>query len=81
MKHTLLNYKLDLMCNCILMLRHTKLNATSVKSLSMRSQVDVLEEYHPFLNVLNPHRASELLPHRPWDCAIDLLSGSPTPRG
>ncbi len=26
-------------------------------------------------------RASKLPPHRPWDCAIDLLLGEPVPRG
>ncbi|XP_067233064.1 uncharacterized protein [Chanodichthys erythropterus] len=32
-------------------------------------------------DVFCPQRASKLPPHRPWDCAIDLLPGEPVPRG
>ncbi|KAK3534427.1 hypothetical protein QTP86_015226, partial [Hemibagrus guttatus] len=35
----------------------------------------------PFSDVFCPKRASKLPPHRPWDCAIDLLPGEPVPRG
>ncbi|KAK3570971.1 hypothetical protein QTP86_031258 [Hemibagrus guttatus] len=37
--------------------------------------------YAPFSDVFCPKRASKLPPHRPWDCAIDLLPGEPVPRG
>ncbi|KAK3538047.1 hypothetical protein QTP70_027401 [Hemibagrus guttatus] len=37
--------------------------------------------YAPFSDVFCPKRASTLPPHRPWDCAIDLLPGEPVPRG
>ncbi|KAK3563138.1 hypothetical protein QTP86_016376, partial [Hemibagrus guttatus] len=31
---------------------------------------------------IQPHRkASKLPPHRPWDCAIDLIPGEPVPKG
>ncbi|KAK3549109.1 hypothetical protein QTP70_032424 [Hemibagrus guttatus] len=33
------------------------------------------------IRLLRPMRASKLPPHRPWDCAIDLLPGEPVPRG
>ncbi|KAK3505614.1 hypothetical protein QTP70_004681, partial [Hemibagrus guttatus] len=32
-------------------------------------------------DVFCPKRASKLPPHRPWDCAIDLLPGEPVPKG
>ncbi|KAK3560261.1 hypothetical protein QTP86_003987 [Hemibagrus guttatus] len=34
----------------------------------------------PGSDVFSPKRASKLPPHRPWDCAIDLLPGEPVPR-
>ncbi|KAK3538562.1 hypothetical protein QTP86_006724 [Hemibagrus guttatus] len=30
---------------------------------------------------LDPQKASKLPPHRPWDCAIDLIPGEPVPKG
>ncbi|KAK3556238.1 hypothetical protein QTP70_006922 [Hemibagrus guttatus] len=32
-------------------------------------------------DIFCPRRASKLPPHRPWDCAIDLLPGESVPRG
>ncbi|KAK3535061.1 hypothetical protein QTP70_002592 [Hemibagrus guttatus] len=48
-----------------------------------------LEQHNPILSwstgeatsIESPSRASKLPPHRPWDCAIDLLPGDPVPRG
>lgn len=36
-------------------------------------------EYHDLGNVFSKHRALSLPPHRPYDCAIDLLPGAPLP--
>ncbi|KAK3535798.1 hypothetical protein QTP70_021111 [Hemibagrus guttatus] len=43
--------------------------------------MDIPACYAPFSDVFCPKRASKLPPHRPWDCAIDLLLGEPVPRG
>lgn len=39
----------------------------------------VPEIYHDLTEVFNKDRASALPPHRPYDCAIDLLPGAPLP--
>lgn len=38
-------------------------------------------EYNDFREVFNKSRATSLPPHRPYDCAIDLLPGSAPPKG
>uniref|UniRef100_A0A146SAR5 Gypsy retrotransposon integrase-like protein 1 n=1 Tax=Fundulus heteroclitus TaxID=8078 RepID=A0A146SAR5_FUNHE len=38
-------------------------------------------EYHDLREVFNKAKATSLPPHRPYDCAIDLLSGTTPPRG
>ncbi|KAL0161004.1 hypothetical protein M9458_044729, partial [Cirrhinus mrigala] len=37
--------------------------------------------YSDFQDIFCPKRASQLPPHRPWDCAIDLVSNASLPRG
>ncbi|KAK3563596.1 hypothetical protein QTP86_031829 [Hemibagrus guttatus] len=34
-----------------------------------------------YQDVFCPRKASKLPPHRPWDCAIDLVPGEPVPKG
>ena len=41
----------------------------------------VPSEYYDLKEVFNKVRAASLPPHRPYDCAIDLLPGSSPPRG
>lgn len=41
----------------------------------------VPEDYHDLGEVFNKEKALSLPPHRPYDCAIDLLPGSPLPSG
>lgn len=41
----------------------------------------VPEEYHDLREVFSKARATVLPPHRPYDCAIDLLPGTTPPRG
>uniref|UniRef100_A0A3Q3AU88 ribonuclease H n=1 Tax=Kryptolebias marmoratus TaxID=37003 RepID=A0A3Q3AU88_KRYMA len=43
------------------------------------SQVPV--QYHDLSEVFSKHRATSLPPHRPYDCAIDLLPGTCPPKG
>ena len=37
--------------------------------------------YHPLKEVFNKSKALSLSPHRPYDCAIDLIPGSTIPKG
>ncbi len=37
--------------------------------------------YASFSDVFCLKKASQLPPHRPWDCAIDIIPGEPVPRG
>ena len=45
------------------------------------SLAKVLVEYHDLKEVFCKTRATCLPPHRPYDCAIDLRSGTSPPRG
>ncbi|KAL0159647.1 hypothetical protein M9458_043372, partial [Cirrhinus mrigala] len=40
-----------------------------------------LVKHDPILSWGTGERASQLPPHRPWDCAIDLVPDAPLPRG
>ncbi|KAK3531146.1 hypothetical protein QTP70_013246 [Hemibagrus guttatus] len=55
--------------------------ATSIESPFVNRPLEIPTYYAPFSDVFCPKRASKLPPHRPWDCAIDLLTGEPVPRG
>ncbi|KAK3569717.1 hypothetical protein QTP86_003565 [Hemibagrus guttatus] len=55
--------------------------ATSIESPLVSQPLRIPTCYAPFSDVFCPKRASKLPPHRPWDCAIDLLPGEPVPRG
>ncbi|KAK3564108.1 hypothetical protein QTP86_007568 [Hemibagrus guttatus] len=55
--------------------------ATSIESPLINQPLRIPPCYAPFSDVFCPKRASKLPPHRPWDCAIDLLPGEPVPRG
>uniref|UniRef100_A0A803TPI1 DUF4939 domain-containing protein n=1 Tax=Anolis carolinensis TaxID=28377 RepID=A0A803TPI1_ANOCA len=39
------------------------------------------KKYSDFWDVFNEKEAEKLPPHRPYDCAIDLVEGAPIPRG
>eukprot|EP00066_Takifugu_rubripes_P017527 XP_011606793.1 PREDICTED: uncharacterized protein LOC105417071 [Takifugu rubripes] len=43
--------------------------------------VGVPEQYHDLAEVFSKPRATSLPLHRPYDCAIDLLPGTATPKG
>ncbi|KAK3505766.1 hypothetical protein QTP70_004100 [Hemibagrus guttatus] len=55
--------------------------ATSIESPSVHQPLQIPACYAPFSDVFCPKRASKLPPHRPWDCAIDLIPGESVPRG
>ncbi|KAK3534603.1 hypothetical protein QTP86_016754 [Hemibagrus guttatus] len=61
---------------------HTlQVQATSVESPFDARSVDIPACYSHFGDVFCPKKAAKLPPHRPWDCAIDLIPGEPVPRG
>ena len=57
------------------------LNATSIESPHQTNPVDIPSAYDAYKDVFCPQRASQLPPHRPWDCCIDLIPGQPLPHG
>ncbi|KAI2658554.1 Transposon Tf2-9 polyprotein [Labeo rohita] len=48
---------------------------------STKLQESIPAEYHDLLEAFSTTKATQLPPHRPGDCAIDLLPGSIPPRG
>ncbi len=56
-------------------------NATSIESPVDQQSVDIPEYYSHFRDVFCPKKATQLPPHRPWDCAMDLLPGESVPKG
>ncbi|KAK3509845.1 hypothetical protein QTP70_014799 [Hemibagrus guttatus] len=59
---------------------HLPTQATSVES-PPEVPPDIPACYSHFRDVFCPRKASKLPPHRPWDCAIDLIPGEPVPKG
>lgn len=57
------------------------INSISIESPLENRSVDIPMGYAHFSDVFCPKRPSNLPPHRPWDCAIDLLPDEPVPRG
>ncbi|KAK3534988.1 hypothetical protein QTP70_001943 [Hemibagrus guttatus] len=60
---------------------HLPAQATLVESPPEACPPDIPACYSHFRHVFCPKRASKLPPHRPWDCAIDLIPGEPVPKG
>ncbi|KAL0148188.1 hypothetical protein M9458_056509 [Cirrhinus mrigala] len=54
---------------------------TSVESPIEKRSVQIPKIYSSYKDVFCPKRASQLPPHQPWDCAIDLVPDAPMPRG
>ncbi|KAL0199301.1 hypothetical protein M9458_007841, partial [Cirrhinus mrigala] len=54
---------------------------TSIESPIEKQSVQIPDIYTSYKDVFCPKRASQLPPHRPWDCAIDLVPDAPMPRG
>nr|XP_055046301.1 plexin-C1-like [Misgurnus anguillicaudatus] len=55
--------------------------STSTESPKNNVSVSIPPVYSEFQDVFCPKRASQLPPHWPWDCTIDLLLGKPVPKG
>ncbi|KAI2661165.1 Transposon Tf2-9 polyprotein [Labeo rohita] len=54
---------------------------TSVESPVSNQSVEIPAMYSDYADVFCPKRASQLPPHRPWDCAIDLVPNASLPKG
>ncbi|KAL0177034.1 hypothetical protein M9458_025928, partial [Cirrhinus mrigala] len=57
------------------------LPSTRVESLEPSFTPEVPAEYMAFQDVFWKQAATQLPPHQPWDCAIDLLPGAQLPKG
>ncbi|KAK3540352.1 hypothetical protein QTP70_029561 [Hemibagrus guttatus] len=69
-------------CDCSLLLPETALLGSTTKWKSVSStQANLPGEYQDYQDVFSQMAATKLLPHRPWDCAIDLLPGAKLPKG
>ncbi|KAK3567364.1 hypothetical protein QTP86_019905 [Hemibagrus guttatus] len=62
-------------------IHEVQVHATSVESPLENHSIAIPACYSRFSGVFCPKKASKLPPHRPWDCAIDLIPGEPVPRG
>ncbi len=57
------------------------LGSTTIESPEITTKVNLPEEYRAFQDFFSKVAATKLPPHRPWDCAIDLLPGTKLPKG
>ncbi|KAI2663997.1 Transposon Tf2-8 polyprotein [Labeo rohita] len=55
--------------------------STRVESPEPAFTPEIPAEYTAFQDVFSKQAATHLPPHRPWDCAIDLLLGAQLPKG
>ncbi|KAL0190887.1 hypothetical protein M9458_013585, partial [Cirrhinus mrigala] len=72
--------------NCLVNLPHSPsvpvlLSSTQVESPEPSFTPEIPAEYMAFQDVFNKQAATHLPPHRPWDCAIELLPGAQLPKG
>ncbi|XP_073675909.1 cilia- and flagella-associated protein 74 [Garra rufa] len=61
--------------------RPIPLHATTIESPATQSATAIPPVYQSFTDVFSKERATQLPPHRPWDCSIDLLPGAKLPHG
>ncbi len=57
------------------------INSTTVESPEVEHKGEIPLEYRAFQDVFSKRLATQLPPHRPWDCAIHLLPGATLPKG
>lgn len=57
------------------------LGLTSIESPKTSVQINIPTEYQDFKDVFSKYKASGLLPHCDYDCAINLPPGTTSPRG
>ncbi len=58
-----------------------QVHSTLVESPEPREVPTIPSDYTAFHDVFSKQAATKLPPHRPWDCAIDLLPGAILPKG
>ncbi|KAL0167736.1 hypothetical protein M9458_035958, partial [Cirrhinus mrigala] len=58
-----------------------QLASTLVESPEPTSVQEIPADYRAFQDVFSKQAATKLPPHRPWDCAIDLLPGAQLAKG
>ncbi|XDV43397.1 hypothetical protein PO909_011882 [Leuciscus waleckii] len=57
------------------------LNSTTIESPDSDKKMEIPPEYRAFQDVFSKRLATQLPPHRPWECAIDLLPEATLPKG
>ncbi|KAI2646694.1 Retrotransposon-like protein 1 [Labeo rohita] len=57
------------------------LSSTRIESPDQDCVPEVPADYQAFQDVFSKQAATQLPPHGPWDCAIDLLPGAQLPKG
>ncbi len=74
--------------HCLTELPHPLHKAPAIQIASMQIESPELSvtpsvpsDYVAFQDVFSKQAATQLPPHRPWDCAIDLLPGNKLPKG
>ncbi len=55
--------------------------STLVESPELQVKCTIPSDYQAFQDVFSKQAATRLPPHRPWDCAIELLPGAKLPKG
>ncbi|KAK3509477.1 hypothetical protein QTP70_035120 [Hemibagrus guttatus] len=57
------------------------IGSTTIESPVSSTQANLPGEYQDYQGVFSQMAAMKLPPHRPWECAIDLLPGAKLPKG
>ncbi|KAI2653687.1 Retrotransposon-derived protein PEG10 [Labeo rohita] len=57
------------------------LASTRIESPEVETTAEIPVEYLDYQDVFSKQAPTHLPPHRPWDCAIDLLPGALLPKG
>uniref|UniRef100_A0A3P9KPU5 Gypsy retrotransposon integrase-like protein 1 n=2 Tax=Oryzias latipes TaxID=8090 RepID=A0A3P9KPU5_ORYLA len=79
-KSRVVNWSTFCMANCL----HSALPTSGAAKFPEQEDVDLSKVpscYHDLKTVFSKSKACALPPHRPYDCAIELLSGAPLPKG
>ncbi|KAL0153008.1 hypothetical protein M9458_051687, partial [Cirrhinus mrigala] len=66
--------------NCLTKTRTYPCLSTSVESPENQVQTPLPQVYSEFAEVFSKSKATQLPPHRPWDCAIELLPNMSPPK-
>ncbi|KAL4007301.1 hypothetical protein ACER0C_001153 [Sarotherodon galilaeus] len=80
-KEQIMGWSTDCHMTCLRAASPSVLSPLPEKSLKVPELSAVPPVYHDLAAVFSKDQASSLPPHRPYDCAIDLLPGAPLPSG